>query len=218
MRALNGPRGAIWDMDGTLVDSSEYHRLAWKAALAAEGYDMTDEDFDRTFGLRNDSILRMLLGQDVTAETISRVETAKEADYRRQVREQGLELLPGVAAWLERLAEEGWRQAVGSSAPRANLDLVLEVTDTLRWFEVVIAGPDVRNGKPDPEVYFAAASRLGVDIGRCVVIEDAPEAIRGSVQAGIKTVGVRNLGHGADVEVASLDQLPRDAFERLAPR
>jgi HAD superfamily hydrolase (TIGR01509 family) len=204
-------------MDGTLVDSSEYHRLAWKAALAAEGYDMTDEDFDRTFGLRNDSILRMLLGEDVTAETIRRVETAKEEDYRRQVREQGLELLPGVAVWLERLAGDGWRQAVGSSAPRANLDLVLEVTDTRRWFEVVVAGPDVRNGKPDPEVYFAAADRLGVDIGRCVVIEDAPEAIRGSVQAGIKTIGVRNLGHGADVEVASLDQLPLDAFDRLAP-
>ena len=204
-------------MDGTLVDSSEYHRLAWKAALAAEGYDMTRDDFDRTFGLRNDSILRMLLGQDVTAETISHVETAKEEDYRRQVREQGLELLPGVAAWLERLAGDGWRQAVGSSAPRANLDLVLEVTDTLRWFEVVIAGPDVRKGKPDPEVYFAAADRLGVDIRRCVVIEDAPEAIRGSVGAGIKTVGVRNLGHGADVEAASLDQLPRDAFDRLAP-
>ena len=212
------PRAVIWDMDGTLVDSSEYHRLAWKAALAAEGYHMTDEDFDRTFGLRNDSILRMLLGQDVTAEKIRHVETVKEGAYRLYVHKRGIELLPGVRAWLDRLAADGWLQAVGSSAPQANLDLVLAVTGTRHYFGAVISGADVAKGKPDPEVYFAAAERLGVPIGRCVVIEDAPEAIRGSVGASIKTVGVHACGQGAAVEVASLDQLPPDAFERLVPR
>ena len=200
------------------MESSEYHWLAWKTALAAEGYDLTRADFERTFGLRNDSILRTLLGEGVTAETIRRVEAGKEDDYRRQVREQGIELLPGVADWLARLAAGGWRQAVGSSAPRANLDLVLRVTGTERWFDAVISGLDVSKGKPDPEVYFAAAARLDVAIERCVVVEDAPEAIRGSVGAGIKTVGVGAAGQGAAVEVARLDQLPPDAFELLVPR
>src|SRR5579864_9429975 len=97
------PRGVIWDVDGTLFDSSEYHRQAWMRALADAGYDMTDADFERTFGLRNDSIMRMLLGPDVTAETIRSVETAKEEDYRRQVRECGIRLLPGVGYWLDKL-------------------------------------------------------------------------------------------------------------------
>jgi len=79
-------------VDGPLVDSSEYHWLAWKAALADAGYDFTRDDFARTFGLRNDSILRMLLSSAVSDETIRQVETAKEEDYRRYVREQGLEL------------------------------------------------------------------------------------------------------------------------------
>jgi beta-phosphoglucomutase len=185
--------------------------------LAGIGYQMSREDFDRTFGLRNDSILRMLLGEDVTPETIRQVETAKEADYRRQVREQGIELLPGVSRWLERLRQDGWRQAVGSSAPKANVDLVLEVTGTAGYFEAVITGGDVGMGKPDPEVYFAAAARLGVPIGRCVVVEDAPEAVRGSMAAGIKTIGVLHGAppQGADVEVEDLDELASDAFDRL---
>ena len=214
---MPAPRAVIWDMDGTLVDSSDYHRLAWKEALATVGYDMTDADFARTFGLRNDSILRLLLGEDVTAETIRQVETGKEAEYRRRVREDGLELLPGVARWLEHLRRDGWRQAVGSSAPKQNVDLVLDATGTARYFDVVITGGDVSKGKPDPEVYFAAAVRLGVPIDRCVVIEDAPSAIQGALSAGIRTVAVlhRVESHGADLEVDDLDQLPDDAFDRL---
>lgn len=180
---------------------------------------MSDDDFARTFGLRNDAILRMLLGPDVTAETVREVETGKEEDYRRQVRDLGLELLPGVRFWLDRLATGGWRQAVGSSAPRANLDLVLDVTDTRRYFAEVMAGADVHRGKPDPEVYLTAASRLDVPIGRCVVVEDAPEAVAGSVKAGIKTIGV-GAGYqvpGISLGAQRMDGLPSDAFDRLVP-
>lgn len=205
-------------MDGTLFDSSEYHRRAWRRALANVGYDMTDGDFERTFGLRNDSIMHMLLGPAVAAETIRRVETAKEEDYRRQVRERGIDLLLGVAHWLEKLEADGWRQAIGSSAPKPNLDLVLDVTNTARYFDVVITGSDVEKGKPDPEVYFTAAARLGVDADRCVVVEDAPDAVRGSVEAGFRTVAVRSHGNqGAAIEVQNMSELPADAFDRLVP-
>jgi HAD superfamily hydrolase (TIGR01509 family) len=211
-------RGVIWDVDGTLFDSSAYHKQAWKRALANVGYDMTDDDFARTFGLRNDSIMRMLLGKDVAADTIQRVETAKEADYRGQVREHGIELLPGVRHWLDKLRGDGWHQSIGSSAPKANVELVLEATGTAGYFEAVITGADVSKGKPDPEVYLTAAAKLGVVIRRCVVIEDAPEAVQGSLRAGIKTVAVRSDGRqGADLEVATMDQLPADAFDRLVP-
>jgi len=88
----------------------------------------------------------------------------------------------------------------------------------LTGVRAVITGADVRNGKPDPEVYFSAAERMGVPIERCVVVEDAPEAVRGSLQAGIKTVAVGSDGtRGANLEVASLDELPADAFDQLVP-
>ena len=212
-------RGVIWDVDGTLIDSSEYHRQAWTRALASVGYDMTDEDFDRTFGLRNDSIMRMLLGEDVTSETLQHVETKKENDYRRQVQDRGIDLLPGVAPWLDKLRTDGWRQAVGSSAPAANVDLVLNVTGIGHYFDAVLTSADVSKGKPDPEVYFAAAARLSVNIERCVVVEDAPEAVQGSLRAGIKTVAVRSgRGQGADVEVTTMSDLAPGAFDRLVPR
>lgn len=207
----------IWDVDGTMVDSSEYHWQAWRRALAAEGYELSRAEFTRTFGLRNDSILRMLLGADVTPETIRRIEAGKEEDYRRQVRERGIELLPGVARWLERLRADGWRQAVGSSAPQANLDLVLDATHTRKYFDVVVTGGDVAKGKPDPEVFVTAADRLGVEPARCVVVEDAPDAIAGARSAGMWTVGVLGdrQGLGADVESAWLDELPASTFDDL---
>ncbi len=195
-------------MDGTLVDSSEYHKRAWKNALAGVGYDLSDDDFARTFGLRNDAILRLLLGTDTTDDTIRQVETGKEQDYRRQVRDQGLELLPGVRSWLDRLAGDGWRQAIGTSAPSANLELILDVTDTRRYFEVLITATDVKKGKPDPEVYFTAASRLAVPIDRCVVVEDAPSAVEGALKAGLHTIDVGNR---------RMTDLPVDIFEKLVP-
>ena len=88
------------------------------------------------------------------------------------------------------------------------------MTGTRHFFDAIVSSADVVKGKPDPEVYFAAAARLGVPIRRCVVVEDAPEAIRGSMQAGISTVA---LGHGGNVSVASLDELAPDAFDGLVP-
>ena len=113
-------RAALWDVDGTLIDSREYHWLSWRGALDAEGFGVTPAQFAASFGRRNDEILRGYFPAYGPAE-ITRVGEAKEAAYRRLVREQGIDLLPGVRRWLERLRAGGWRQAVASSAPRATL-------------------------------------------------------------------------------------------------
>ncbi|HRC76936.1 MAG TPA: HAD hydrolase-like protein, partial [Kouleothrix sp.] len=96
------PRAALWDMDGTLLDSAEYHWLAWRETMAGEGMALTYERFVASFGQRNDTILRGWLGDDVAPTTIARISDAKEARYRELVRERGVALLPGVAHWLER--------------------------------------------------------------------------------------------------------------------
>ena len=113
-------RAALWDVDGTLIDSREYHWLSWQAALAAEDFAVTPEQFADSFGRRNDEILRGYF-PSYSREDIARVGEAKEVAYRGLVRARGIGLLPGVRRWLERLRAEGWRQAVASSAPRATL-------------------------------------------------------------------------------------------------
>lgn len=210
-------RAVLWDMDGTLLDSAEYHWLAWHATMQAEGRPITYADFQASFGQRNDTILRGYFGPELPDAAVARIGDAKEQHYRRLVRERGIALLPGVQAWLERLHAEGWRQAVASAAPRANIDTILEVLDLGALFDALVSAEDVQRGKPDPQVFLLAAERVGVAPRRCVVVEDAPAGLEAGRRAGARTIGVRT-SHGslqADIVVDTLDQMPDDAFARL---
>ena len=211
------PVGAVlWDMDGTLVDSEEYHWLSWRDTMAAEGIPITHEQFAITFGQRNDSILPRWLGPDATPDRIRRVGDAKESLYRQLVRQGGLAPLAGAAGWVRRLQRENWRQAIASSAPRANLDVVLEVIGMAGCFQAIASAEDVTQGKPDPQVFLTAASRLGIPPGRCIVVEDAAAGIEAARRAGMRSIGVNRKGSlAADVAVSSLAELPPDVFEKL---
>jgi beta-phosphoglucomutase family hydrolase len=205
----------LWDLDGTLVDSEEYHWKAWRDTMTAEGASITYEQFRETFGQRNDAIIPRWI-PDATPERIAVIGDAKEAAYRRMLREGGLVPLPGVTECVHRLHEHGWLQAVASSAPRENIRVVLEVTELERYFDACVAAEDVRNGKPDPEVFLTAASRLGVPAARCIVVEDAPAGIEAARRAGMRSIGVGFGRHlEADITVPSLKHLPFSAFEKL---
>src|SRR3954470_11920700 len=158
----NGARAALWDVDGTLIDSREYHWLSWHGALAAENFRVTREQFERTFGQRNEEILGAYFPH-YDASEIARVGEAKEVAYRELVRAGGIELLPGVRGWLERLRAEGWLQALASSAPRLDLDAIVYALDLKDFFTAVASAEDVTEGKPSPQVFLAAASKLRVE-------------------------------------------------------
>jgi beta-phosphoglucomutase len=203
-------------MDGTLIDSEEVHWISWRDTMAKEGIAITHEQFLATFGQRNDAIVpRFLAG--ATPERVERIANAKEERYRDLVRRDGVSLLPGVANWLQRLHSQGWLQAIASSAPRANVEVVLEVMAAAHFFQGIVSAEDVCRGKPDPEVYLTAASRVGASPGRCIVVEDAVAGIEGASNAGMRSIGVSPDGKHlpADVVVRSLDLLASDAFEKL---
>ena len=210
---------ALWDMDGTLVDSAEYHWIAWRDTMASEGITITYDQFLATFGQRTDSILPLWLGADAPAERIQRVGDAKEELYRKLVRERGLDPLPGAMEWVERLHQQGWLQAVASSAPRANIDVVLQVIGLAGDFQAIVSAEDVTRGKPDPQVFLTAAARLNVPPARCIVVEDAAHGVEAARRGGMRSIGVsRNGSLKADVVVRSLVDLPPDAFESLSHR
>ena len=207
-------RAVLWDLDGTLMDSQQNHWLAWQATMVAEGHLLTYDQFLASFGQRNDVVLRGFFGPRLTDDQVMRIADAKEARYRELLRGDGADLLPGVRQWLSRLGTEGWRQAIASSAPRANVDTALAVLGIGDCFEAIVAGEDVRHGKPDPEVFLLAASRLGVRTRQCVVVEDAPAGLEAARRAGMAAIGVCSIPgrlKGRNV-VASLVDLSPDAF------
>jgi HAD superfamily hydrolase (TIGR01509 family) len=214
---MNRSKAVLWDMDGTLVNSEELHWISWRNTMAKECVVITREQFLSTFGQRNDSIVPAWLGCAATAERIGRIAEAKEELYRHLVRRVGVAPEPGVATWLDRLQNHGWQQAIASAAPRANIDAVLEALSAEHFFQSIVSAEDVHRGKPDPEVYVLAASRVGVPAERCIVVEDAGAGIEGARRAGMRSIGVSHNGKDlqADVVVESLEQLEPGAFDRL---
>ena len=204
-------------MDGTLIDSAEYHWLTWRDTMAAEGHPLSYEQFMGFFGQRNDAILRRVVGPDVSAQDIARIGDAKEAAYRRMVRQRGVEPLPGVRQWLERLRDAGWRQAVASSAPPANIEVLIEVLGVSDCFQAYVSAEEVPHGKPAPDVFLRAADKLGVPSSRCIVVEDAPAGVEAGRRGGMRTIGIVAMHEGldADVTTTSLADLPPDIFDRL---
>lgn len=208
-------RAVLWDLDGTLVDSGEMHWWSWRDTLGAAGVPVTYEQFAGTFGQKNDRILRSWLGPDATAARIAEIAEAKESEYRRLVSVHGLQPLPGACEWVDRLRAQGWRQSIASSAPRKNVDVMLAAIGLDTAFDAIVASEDVGKGKPDPEVFLTAASRLGATPDRSIVVEDAAAGIEAARRAGIRCIGVSDPTLHADVVVAALTDLGLDAFDRL---
>lgn len=216
----NHNKAVIWDLDGTLINSVDYHWAAWRGTMAAEGISFTFAEFVSDFGKRNDEILRSRMRADLPDDEVARVSLDKEQRYRALVREQGLELLPGAQHWLEQLKAVGWLQALGTSAPRGNIDAVFAATDIERFFAAVMSSEDVKQGKPAPDVFLAAAKKVGVEPANCIVIEDAPAGIAAGRRAGMRTIGVLTT-HDAlpgDYVVRSLTELSLDFFTSHSPR
>lgn len=219
-------RAAIWDVDGTLVDTAELHYEAFCRFAAEEGRPFTREDFVWTFGRRNPEIMVHLFGERGAGEAGVEMARRKEGYYRDAAR-AGVALLPGVSPLVEAFAQAGWAQAIGSSAPRENLDLILELTGIGRHMRAVVGGCDTARGKPDPEVFLTAAEKCGVAPGRCVVFEDAVAGVQAARAAGMTCVAVTYCAHstaadleraGADLVVKCLSELSLADVEKLLSR
>jgi beta-phosphoglucomutase len=212
------PRAVLWDLDGTLVDSAEWHFVAWREVLIQEGRDVTPEDFAHSFGKRNDLILRELMGPHVTLADVERVGKAKERLFREYVLERGVKALPGALEWLARLHADGWRQAIASSAPTENIEVIVASLGLSAFIDAMVSAEQVTLGKPAPDIFLAAARALAAPPARCIVVEDAPAGLEGARQAGMRAIGVLSESFPelrADVVVPSLAALPVRAFEEL---
>lgn len=179
----------LWDLDGVIVNSGEYHYEAYRELLSGMGYELSREDyFQRLFGRRNFDILRDIVG-DRPQDEIERLAGRKEEIFRRRAAGH-LRALPGAADLLRDAHSAGLRQAIVSSTPRQNIAFVLAALGLTEPFQAIVGEEDVSRGKPDPEGFVVAAGRLRVRPGRCVVLEDAPEGVAAGKAAGMRCIGV----------------------------
>lgn len=195
-------RAVIWDVDGTLVDTAELHYQAWCVLASEIGKVYSRADFAATFGWRNPEIIPRVFGPDYSPAEIDELGARKERYYRAEA-SKGVELLPGVRELVSGLAASGFAQAIGSSAPRANVEMILASSGLDRTLSAIVALEDTTRGKPDPQVFLRAAERLGIAPSDCLVFEDAPVGVRAAKAAGMKAVGVTFVGHHSSASLAS---------------
>jgi beta-phosphoglucomutase len=212
---------AIFDMDGVLVDSYRAHYRSWLAMAQEAGLYFTEEDFGRAFGRTSPEIIATYWGNDrFTAEEIAALDQRKEQAYRDLIA-RDVPAMPGLRPLLDRLAQAGFKLAVGSSGPPENVDLVLDGLAIRPLFGAVVTGADVARGKPDPEVFVKAAQRLGLAPAQCVVIEDSPPGVQAAHAAGMVAVGLTSTGRtpavlaDADLVVGSLPEITPERLRAL---
>jgi HAD superfamily hydrolase (TIGR01509 family) len=215
----SAPWGAIFDWDGVIIDSSRHHEESWERLAREEGKSLPEGHFKAGFGRKNQYIIPEILAWTREQAEIERLSLRKEALYREVVREWGLEPLPGVKTWLERLRDAGVPCAIGSSTHRPNIDLSLSILGFASFFSTIVTAEDVTLGKPDPQVFLVAASRIQRPPERCVVFEDAFVGIEAAKAGGMRVVGVATTHppealRDADRAVRRLDELQTDELAR----
>ena len=213
---------AIFDWDGVIIDSSRPHLESWELAAKDLGHTLPPDHFKRSFGMKSNRIIPEILGWATDPQEIKRISDHKETLYRELIRKNGIEPLPGVVAWLDRLRAASIRCAIASSTERLNIDCVLSVIGIQSYFDAIVAGDDVTHGKPDPEVFLVAAQKIGWSPARCIVFEDAQVGIQAALAAGMKVVGVGSAHtatslNNANMIVERLDRLSVDKLNAWFP-
>ena len=184
------PQAALFDMDGVLVDSGAYHRAAWRALLKELGTEPEDGEFWRlTIGRPVEEALPVLLGRPLSAQEIARY-SKRKTDIYHQLADGRFPPVPGAVAFVRGLERQNVPRALATSASPRSVAAVLSDLDLTAQFPVIITADDVERGKPDPEVYLAAASQLGVAARYCVVFEDSLVGIEAALRAGMLPIGL----------------------------
>ena len=193
---LNDTPPVIFDMDGVLVDSEPLHLKVERKIFEELGIDISEEEHFSLIGmvpLKIWSILRDRYGLKENAETLKKREQDRKYDL---FQEKEIPLVEGVEGLLDTLQDKGHALALASSSPRRIIELFTSKTNTQSYFEFLLSGEQVPEGKPEPDIFLEAARRLNASPADCVVIEDSANGVRAAKAAGMRCIGFQNPHSG----------------------
>ena len=204
----------LFDLDGVIVRSDEYHYRGWKQLADEEGW-----DFDKTLnhqlrGVSRMDSLQIILDHnnvEISEEEKRALADRKNGYYRQSLSDMNEgDYIPGAVELMDELSNSSVKMAICSSS--RNAPFILDVLGIADRFETVVSGHDIDRAKPDPQIFLLAAERIGVPAARCVVFEDAESGIQAARNAGMHSVGVGSADHlpSATVVVADLTEMSVD--------
>lgn len=186
---LNTNIAFLFDNDGVLIDSSEFHWQSWQLLMEEEPSLKMDRDqFIHGFGKRNDLILKEIFPN--APEEKRRAWAERKEELFRQCARGKISLLPGMERFLKEIEKAGIPRIIASSTPVENLEMYIHSTVLGNYFEHYLSAEEVAHGKPYPDIFLAAAKQLGFDPKDCIVVEDAPAGIEAGKAAGAFVVAL----------------------------
>jgi beta-phosphoglucomutase len=209
----------IFDLDGVLTDTAEFHYLAWQELADAEGLPFDRRANEALRGVSRADSLRLLLdGRTVDDATFERMMAEKNERYVELLADMSADdLLPGAAELVDACRARGLKVAIGSSSK--NAPMVLDALGIGDRFDAVADGTTVESAKPAPDLFLAAARLLDVAPASCAVVEDAAAGVDAALAAGMLAVGVgppERVGHAhlrfdttADIDLDTVTDHPR---------
>ena len=198
-------KAVIFDLDGVIVSTDECHYLAWKKIADEEGIYFDREINNRLRGVSRMESLEIVLERantEYSQEEKLALAEQKNNCYREYIKSMTPDdILPGVMATLEKLKSSGIKIAIGSSSK--NTPVILKQIGLENYFDAVSDGNNIKNSKPDPEVFVKAADMLGIAYNECMVVEDADAGIQAGKSGGMLTLAV-NGANGGDLSLENL--------------
>jgi HAD superfamily hydrolase (TIGR01549 family) len=215
------PAGADWpallfDLDGTLIDSNYQHVAAWSEALRSAQIVIPEWKIHRRIGMSGKSFLKELLRELPHRKTnldLDRLEKRHDSIFRRSI--SRLSPLPGANQLLKHLARHHIRMAIATTGGKAQTSLLLKHLDLPRTIEIV-TGDDVAKAKPSPDIFVAAAERLHVAVGNCIVVGDSVWDMLAAGRKSALGVALQSGGYGVeDLERAGAFRVYSDPADML---
>lgn len=206
-------RGVIFDLDGVVVDSHPAHKQAWKMLLAELHKTVTEEEIEFVVeGHKRSEILRHFLSDlfpgDLTDEQIASYGELKERFFKQVDLE--LKTIRGFDQFFQQIEGAKLACAVASSAGRARVESTLLRLNLKHRFHAVVAGDDVANGKPNPDIFYLAASRLQLSHDEVLVCEDAVNGVYAAKAAGMRCLALATQGREQLLQKAGADKVAPD--------
>ncbi len=196
------PAAIIFDMDGTLVATTEADFMAWQRIFSEAGRTLSFDDYFPLLGKKSHDVVYHELR--LTGDQAENALTRKMKYFEEIVADKGIAMMPHAEALLRELRSLGIPLALATSSRKLKMELVLEEVGLLDYFNVLVSGEDVSNGKPAPDIFLLTAKKLGVDPHHCVVFEDAVSGVMAAKAAGMKCIAVTNTHQAEDLTIADM--------------